>query len=63
MPSRFLAGVFSGVVCAALTIVLYFHIDHQIAILAPVVAVNLMSFVIDFFCENNFKKKEDFAGG
>ncbi len=58
MPSRFLAGVFSGVVCAALTIVLYFHIDHQIAILAPVVAVNLMSFVIDFFAKTISRRKK-----
>lgn len=51
MPSRFIAGAFAGIVCAMLTFVLYIYIDHEVAIIAPVVAVNLMSFVIDFFAK------------
>ncbi|MBQ4191034.1 MAG: RnfABCDGE type electron transport complex subunit D [Clostridiales bacterium] len=49
IPSRFAAGAFAGLVCAVLTVVLIPHVSLGMALIAPVVTVNLMSFVMDFF--------------
>ena len=49
MPSRFAAGAFAGLVCAVLTVVLLPYVSLATALIAPVVSVNLMSFVMDFF--------------
>ena len=49
IPSRFAAGAFAGLVCAVLTVVLLPHVSLGMALIAPVVTVNLMSFVMDFF--------------
>ncbi len=51
MPSRFAAGAFAGLVCAALTIVLLNNVSPVIALITPVLAVNFMSFVIDYFAK------------
>ena len=49
IPSRFAAGAFAGLVCAVLTIVLLPYVSSGMALLAPVVTVNMMSFVMDYF--------------
>ncbi|MCR4689402.1 MAG: RnfABCDGE type electron transport complex subunit D [Saccharofermentans sp.] len=57
MPSRFAAGAFSGLVCAFLTAVLISSQSLVIAILTPVLAVNFMSFVIDYFAKTLSRRK------
>ena len=49
MPSRMWGGVIAGAICAAMTCVLYGRVSVMCAVLAPVVAINFMSFEIDFF--------------
>jgi len=49
LPSRFAAGAFAGLVCAVLTVVLINYVSVATAIIAPVVTVNMMSFVMDYF--------------
>ena len=52
MPSRFAAGAFAGFVCAVLTVILIINgTGICIALLAPVLTVNYMSFVIDYFAK------------
>lgn len=48
MPSRFTAGFFAGMVCAMLTLVMRAFVRPDVALLAPVLSVNFMSFVLDF---------------
>ena len=48
MPSRFTAGFFAGMVCAVLTLVMRAFVRPDVALLAPVLSVNFMSFVLDF---------------
>ena len=49
MPSRFAAGVFAGIVCGILTLVTKPFLSPMVSLLAPVMAVNFLSFVLDFF--------------
>ena len=49
MPSRFASGVFAGVVCGILTLVTKPFLSPMVSLLAPVLAVNFLSFVLDFF--------------
>ena len=49
MPSRFASGVFAGVVCGVLTLITKPFLSPMISILSPVLAVNFLSFVLDFF--------------
>ena len=49
MPSRIWGGVIAGAICAVLTIILRGRVSDMCALLAPVTAVNFMSFEIDFF--------------
>ena len=49
MPSRFAAGVFAGIVCGLLTLVTKSFLSPMVSLLAPVIAVNFLSFVLDFF--------------
>lgn len=48
MPSRFTAGFFAGMVCALLTLILRAYVNPDVALIAPVLSVNFMSFVLDF---------------
>ncbi|MCR5384836.1 MAG: RnfABCDGE type electron transport complex subunit D [Saccharofermentans sp.] len=49
MPSRFASGVFAGVVCGVLTLITKPFLSPMVSLLAPVLAVNFLSFVLDFF--------------
>ena len=57
MPSRFTAGVFAGIVCAVLTLVIKPFLSPVVSLLAPVLAVNFMSFVLDFFSKTLSRRK------
>lgn len=58
IPSRFAAGAFAGLVCAVLTVVLLPYVSLATATIAPVVTVNLMSFVMDFFSKTFSRRKK-----
>lgn len=57
MPSRFSSGVFAGVVCAVLTLVTKPFVSPVVSLLAPVLAVNFLSFVLDFFTKTLSRRK------
>ena len=57
MPSRFTAGVFAGVVCGILTLVTKPFLSPMVSLLAPVMAVNFLSFVLDFFSKTLSRRK------
>ena len=57
MPSRFASGVFAGVVCAILTLVTKPFLSPMVSLLAPVLAVNFLSFVLDFFSKTLSRRK------
>ena len=52
MPSRPLSATTAGVVCAVLTLILYGRVSDVTMLAAPVVAVNFMSFVLDYFSKS-----------
>lgn len=58
IPSRFAAGAFAGLVCAALTVVLIPYVSLATATIAPVVTVNMMSFVMDYFSKTFSRRKK-----
>lgn len=49
MPSRNMGGVIAGAICAVLTVILIGRVSDMCALLAPVMAINFLSFEIDFF--------------
>ena len=57
MPSRFASGVFAGVVCGVLTLITKPFLSPMVSLLAPVVAVNFLSFVLDFFSKTLSRRK------
>lgn len=57
MPSRFASGVFAGIVCAVLTLVTKPFLSPMVSLLSPVLAVNFMSFVLDFFSKTLSRRK------
>jgi len=57
MPSRFAAGVFAGAVCGVLTIVTKPFLSPMVSVLSPVLAVNFLSFVLDFFSKTLSRRK------
>ena len=57
MPSRFAAGVFAGITCAVLTLVTKPFLSPMVSLLAPVMAVNFLSFVLDFFSKTLSRRK------
>ena len=57
MPSRFAAGVFAGIVCGILTLVTKPFLSPMVSLLAPVMAVNFLSFVLDFFSKTLTRRK------
>jgi electron transport complex protein RnfD len=57
MPSRFASGVFAGIVCAVLTLVTKPFVSPMVSLLAPVLAVNFLSFVLDFFSKTLSRRK------
>ena len=57
MPSRFTSGVFAGVVCGCLTLVIKPFVSPMVSMLAPVLAVNFLSFVLDFFSKTLSRRK------
>ena len=57
MPSRFTAGVFAGAVCGILTIVTKPFLRPMVSILSPILAVNFLSFVLDFFSKTLSRRK------
>ena len=57
MPSRFAPGVFAGVVCGVLTLITKPFLSPMASLLAPVVAVNFLSFVLDFFSKTLSRRK------
>ncbi|WP_034447674.1 RnfABCDGE type electron transport complex subunit D [Butyrivibrio sp. AE2032] len=57
MPSRFAAGVFAGVVCGLLTMVTKPFLSPMVSMLSPVLAVNFLSFVLDFFSKTLSRRK------
>ena len=57
MPSRFASGVFAGVTCGILTLITKPFLSPMVSLLAPVIAVNFMSFVLDFFSKTLSRRK------
>ena len=57
MPSRFTSGVFAGVVCGVLTLVTKPFLSPMVSLLSPVLAVNFLSFVLDFFSKTMSRRK------
>jgi len=57
MPSRFASGVFAGVTCGVLTLITKPFLSPMVSLLAPVIAVNFMSFVLDFFSKTVSRRK------
>ena len=57
MPSRFASGVFAGIVCAVLTLITKPFLSPTVSLLSPVLAVNFMSFVLDFFSKTLSRRK------
>ena len=57
MPSRFASGVFAGVVCGLLTLITRLFLEPAVSLLAPVLAVNFLSFVLDFFSKTLSRRK------
>lgn len=57
MPSRFAPGVFAGVVCGVLTLITKPFLSPMVSLLAPVVTVNFLSFVLDFFSKTLSRRK------
>ncbi len=57
MPSRFASGVFAGVTCGVLTLITKPFLSPMVSLLAPVIAVNFMSFVLDFFSKTLSRRK------
>ena len=57
MPSRFTSGVFAGVVCGILTLVTKPYLNPMVSLLAPVLAVNFLAFVLDFFSKTLSRRK------
>ena len=57
MPSRFASGVFAGVVCGVLTLVTKPFLSPMVSLLSPVLAVNFLSFVLDFFSKTMSRRK------
>ena len=57
MPSRFASGVFAGIVCAVLTLVTKPFLSPVVSLLSPVLAVNFLSFVLDFFSKTLSRRK------
>ncbi len=57
MPSRFASGVFAGVVCGILTLITKPFVSPVVSLLAPVIAVNFLSFVLDFFSKTLSRRK------
>ena len=57
MPSRFASGVFAGVVCGVLTLVTKPFLSPMVSLLSPVLAVNFLSFVLDFFSKTLSRRK------
>ena len=49
MPSRNMGGIVAGAICAVLTVILVGRVSDMCALLAPVMAINFLSFEIDFF--------------
>ena len=57
MPSRFASGVFAGITCGVLTLITKPFLAPVVSVLAPVIAVNFMSFVLDFFSKTLSRRK------
>ena len=57
MPSRFASGVFAGITCGVLTLITKPLLAPVVSVLAPVIAVNFMSFVLDFFSKTLSRRK------
>ena len=57
MPSRFASGVFAGIVCAVLTVVTMPFLSPMVSLLSPVLAVNFLAFVLDFFSKTLSRRK------
>ena len=57
MPSRFASGVFAGIVCGVLTLVTKPVLSPMVSLLSPVLAVNFMAFVLDFFSKTLSRRK------
>ena len=57
MPSRFPSGVFAGIVCGILTLLTKPFLSPMVSLLAPVIAVNFLSFVLDFFSKTLSRRK------
>ena len=58
MPARFNAGFFAGMMCAVLTLVLRVFVRPDVALLAPVLSVNFMSFVLDFLMKTISRRNQ-----
>ena len=57
MPSRFTSGVFAGVLCGILTLITRPFLSPVVSLLAPVLAVNFLAFVLDFFSKTLSRRK------
>ena len=57
MPSRFTSGVFAGVLCGILTLITKPFLSPVVSLLAPVLAINFLAFVLDFFSKTLSRRK------
>lgn len=57
MPMNPLMRFFAGVICAAVTLLIYGKVDNSIALCAPVILVNIFTPSLDFFA-STFTHKE-----
>ena len=57
MPSRIWGGIIAGAICAVLTVILRGRVSDMCSMLAPVMAINFLSFEIDFFTKTISRRK------
>ena len=62
MPSRFIPSVFAGILCSFLTILIKGKVSLDVMLCAPVLTVNFLSFVIDYFSKCFSRRKRQFYG-
>ena len=58
MPSKFVAGIFAGFLCGLFTMILREKAAPDVYLLCPVLIVNFLSFVLDFFSKTYSRRNK-----
>lgn len=58
MPSKFVAGIFAGFLCGLFTMILKEKAAPDVYLLCPVLIVNFLSFVLDFFSKTYSRRNK-----